>query len=174
MSTDLSCLRPTCTIEAAEPTASRCSRTKTLKYPAFQFREDHMGRKYLVTGGAGFIASNFIRRVFAEEPEATVTNLDTMTYAGVPATVDELNEFPAHRFVKGDIRDGNLVDRIVPGHDVVVHFAAESHVDRSIDGPAVFLETNVVGTGVLLEAARRHGVGRFIHVSTDEVYGSVR
>jgi dTDP-glucose 4,6-dehydratase len=132
-----------------------------------------MGRKYLVTGGAGFIASNFIRRVLAEEPDATVTNLDAMTYAGVPSTVEELNEFPGHRFVKGDIRDAGLVDEVMPGHDVVVHFAAESHVDRSIDGPAVFLETNVVGTGVLLDAAHRHGVGRFIHVSTDEVYGSI-
>jgi dTDP-glucose 4,6-dehydratase len=132
-----------------------------------------VNRRYLVTGGAGFIGSNFIRRLLTEEPDATITNLDAMTYAGVPATVDELNEFPAHRFVKGDIRDATLVDEVMPGHDVVVHFAAESHVDRSIAGPAVFLETNVVGTGVLLDAAYRHGVGRFMHVSTDEVYGSI-
>jgi len=132
-----------------------------------------MTRRYVVTGGAGFIGSNFIRRIFEDEPDATVTNFDAMTYAGVPATVAELDEFDGHRFVRGDIRDAVLVDEVMPGHDVVVHFAAESHVDRSIDGPAVFLETNVVGTGVMLDAAHRHGVGRFIHVSTDEVYGSV-
>ena len=132
-----------------------------------------MSRRYLVTGGAGFIGSNFARYVFEHEPDALVTNLDAMTYAGVPATVDELNRYPGHHFVKGDIRDARLVDEIMPGHDVVVHFAAESHVDRSIAGPAVFLETNVVGTGVMLDAAYRHGVGRFIHVSTDEVYGSI-
>ncbi len=132
-----------------------------------------MSRRYLVTGGAGFIGSNFIRYVFEHEPDALVTNLDAMTYAGVPATVDELDRYPGHRFVKGDIRDAALVDEIMPGHDVVVHFAAESHVDRSIAGPAVFLETNVVGTGVMLDAAYRHGVDRFVHVSTDEVYGSI-
>lgn len=132
-----------------------------------------MGRRFLVTGGAGFIGSNFIRRVLDNEPDATVTNLDAMTYAGIPATVAELDEYPGHRFVKGDIRDAALVDEVMPGHDVVVHFAAESHVDRSIAGPAVFLETNVVGTGVLLDAAHQHRVGRFVHVSTDEVYGSI-
>lgn len=132
-----------------------------------------MGRTYLVTGGAGFIGSNFIRRVLTEEPDATVTNLDAMTYAGVPATVAELDRLGRHTLVKGDIRDAGIVDQVVPGHDVIVHFAAESHVDRSIAGPAVFLETNVVGTGVLLDAARRYGIPRFIHVSTDEVYGSV-
>ena len=132
-----------------------------------------MGRKYLITGGAGFIGSNFVRWVLDHEAESTVTNLDAMTYAGVPATVAELDELPGHTFVKGDIRDSDLVEEIVPGHDVIVHFAAESHVDRSIAGPTVFLETNVVGTGVLLDAARRHQVPRFMHVSTDEVYGSV-
>ena len=132
-----------------------------------------MGRKYLITGGAGFIGSNFVRWVLDHEAESTVTNLDAMTYAGVPATVAELDELPGHTFIKGDIRDGDLVEEIVPGHDVIVHFAAESHVDRSIAGPTVFLETNVVGTGVLLDAARRHQVPRFMHVSTDEVYGSV-
>jgi dTDP-glucose 4,6-dehydratase len=132
-----------------------------------------VGRRYLITGGAGFIGSNFIRHVLEREVDASVTNLDAMTYAGVPATVAELDELAGHTFVKGDIRDADLVDEVVPGHDVVVHFAAESHVDRSIAGPTVFLDTNVVGTGVLLEAAHRHGVPRFIHVSTDEVYGSV-
>ncbi|HSM43911.1 MAG TPA: dTDP-glucose 4,6-dehydratase [Acidimicrobiia bacterium] len=130
-------------------------------------------RRFLVTGGAGFIGSNFVRYLFENEPDAEVTNLDLLTYAGVPATVEELDRDPRHTFVKGDIRDVELVDELMPGHDVVVHFAAESHVDRSILGPSVFLETNVVGTGVLIDAARRHGVSRFIHVSTDEVYGSI-
>jgi dTDP-glucose 4,6-dehydratase len=132
-----------------------------------------MSRKYLITGGAGFIGSNFVRYVLDNEPGAEVTNLDALTYAGVPATVGELDAYPNHTFVKGDIRDTALVDEVVPGHDVVVHFAAESHVDRSIEGPVTFLETNVVGTGVLVDAAYRHGVPRFVHVSTDEVYGSI-
>ncbi len=130
-------------------------------------------RRYLVTGGAGFIGSNFIRYLLEHEPGATITNLDAMTYAGVKATVDELDRDPRHTFVLGDVRDAALADRLMPDHDVVVHFAAESHVDRSIEAPGQFLETNVVGTGVLVDAARRNGVGRFIHVSTDEVYGSV-
>jgi dTDP-glucose 4,6-dehydratase len=132
-----------------------------------------LGRRYLVTGGAGFIGSNFVRHVLNTEPEATVTNLDALTYAGVKATADELDALGRHTFVLGDIRDSELVDSLMADHEVVVHFAAESHVDRSIEGPSVFLETNVVGTGVLVDAARRHGVDRFIHVSTDEVYGSV-
>jgi dTDP-glucose 4,6-dehydratase len=106
-----------------------------------------MGRRYLVTGGAGFIGSNFVRWVLDHENGATITNLDAMTYAGVPATVAEFDDYPGHRFVEIDIRDAALVDEVVPGHDVIVHFAAESHVDRSIAGPATFLETNVVGTG---------------------------
>jgi dTDP-glucose 4,6-dehydratase len=126
-----------------------------------------------VTGGAGFIGSNFIRRVLAAEPDAIVTNLDALTYAGVRATVDELDRDERHTFVTGSITDPDLVESLVPGHDVVVNFAAESHVDRSISGPAVFLETNVVGTGLLIDAAYRHGVERFIHISTDEVYGSL-
>ena len=132
-----------------------------------------MSRRYLVTGGAGFIGSNFVRHVLRVEPDAHVTNLDSLTYAGVKATVEELDGFDGHRFVLGDIRDARLVDSLVQEADVIVHFAAESHVDRSIEGPSVFLETNVVGTGVLIDAARRHQVGRFVHVSTDEVYGSV-
>jgi len=132
-----------------------------------------VSRRYLVTGGAGFIGSSFVRYVLEQEPDSSVSNLDLLTYAGVKATVDELDSDDRHTFVLGDIRDTRLVDRLVADHDVVVHFAAESHVDRSIEGPSVFLETNVVGTGVLIDAARRHKVGRFIHVSTDEVYGSV-
>jgi dTDP-glucose 4,6-dehydratase len=132
-----------------------------------------MARRYLVTGGAGFIGSNFIRHVLRHEPDATVTNLDLLTYAGVPATVAELDELPNHQFVKGDIRDSGLVAEVMPGHDLVVHFAAESHVDRSIAGPDPFLSTNVMGTGVLIDQALRLEVPRFVHVSTDEVYGSI-
>ena len=131
-----------------------------------------MARRYLVTGGAGFIGSNFIKYVLDTEPDATVTNLDALTYAGVKMTVSELDALGRHSFVQGDIRNAELVDELMPDHDVVVNFAAESHVDRSIEGPTVFLETNVVGTGVLIDSARRHDVGRFIQVSTDEVYGS--
>jgi dTDP-glucose 4,6-dehydratase len=132
-----------------------------------------MGRKYLVTGGAGFIGSNFVRYLLGHEADATVTNLDLLTYAGVEATVRELDGDPRHTFVRGDIGDPALVDRLLPGHDVVVNFAAETHVDRSITGPAVFLQTNVVGTGVLIDAARRHRIPHFLQVSTDEVYGSL-
>jgi dTDP-glucose 4,6-dehydratase len=132
-----------------------------------------VGRKYFITGGAGFIGSNFVRHVLDAEPDAEVTNLDAMTYAGVQATVDELDRSPGHTFIEGDIRNPDLLADALPGHDVVVHFAAESHVDRSIAGPMAFLDTNVVGTGVLLEAAYKAGIGRFIHVSTDEVYGSI-
>jgi dTDP-glucose 4,6-dehydratase len=132
-----------------------------------------MTRRYLVTGGAGFIGSNFIRQLLADDANVAVVNLDLLTYAGVPATVAELDRDARHTFVQGDIRDQSLVDRLMADADVVVHFAAESHVDRSIDGPTEFLSTNVVGTGILIDAARRHGVPRFMHVSTDEVYGSI-
>lgn len=132
-----------------------------------------MSRRYLVTGGAGFIGSNFIRHVLENEREAAVTNLDALTYAGVKATVDELERYERHTFVHGDIRDAGLVDELVARQDVVVNFAAESHVDRSIEGPRVFLEANVVGTGTLIDAARRHDVPLFVQVSTDEVYGSI-
>jgi dTDP-glucose 4,6-dehydratase len=132
-----------------------------------------VARKYLVTGGAGFIGSNFVRFVLDNEAEASVTNVDLLTYAGVKTTVDELDRFPRHNFVLGDIRDAELMDRLTTDIDIVVHFAAESHVDRSITGPSVFLDTNVVGTGVVIDAAARNGVPQFIHVSTDEVYGSV-
>jgi dTDP-glucose 4,6-dehydratase len=132
-----------------------------------------VGRRYLVTGGAGFIGSNFIRWILDREDDALVTNLDALTYAGVPATVAKLDEYPGHTFVKGDIRDAGLLAEVVPGHDIVVNFAAESHVDRSITGPKAFLDTNVVGTGTVIEAAYRAEVPRFVHISTDEVYGSV-
>ncbi|NNF65810.1 MAG: dTDP-glucose 4,6-dehydratase [Acidimicrobiia bacterium] len=132
-----------------------------------------MSRTILVTGGAGFIGSNYIRHMLEREPMTKILNLDAMTYAGVKATVDELNELDGHQFVEGDIRDGALVRDLVAGVDAVVNFAAESHVDRSIDGPTVFLDTNVVGTGVLLDAAYKAGVPKYLQVSTDEVYGSL-
>jgi dTDP-glucose 4,6-dehydratase len=130
--------------------------------------------RLLVTGGAGFIGSNFIRAVLADpDADVRVVNYDALTYAGVPATVAELDRDPRHTFVHADIRDPEAVARAMVDVDAVVHFAAESHVDRSISDPTAFLTTNVVGTGVLLEAARTAGVGRFLHVSTDEVYGSI-
>lgn len=130
-----------------------------------------MSHKYFVTGGAGFIGSNFVRRLLDRGVE--VTNFDALTYAGVPSTVAELDSYENHSFVHGDIRNATAVNDAIVGHDIVVHFAAESHVDRSIHGPSEFLETNVVGTGVVLDAAVRAGVPEFVHISTDEVYGSV-
>lgn len=133
-----------------------------------------MTTRMLVTGGAGFIGSNFIRRVLGDpDRDVEVVNYDALTYAGVQATVDELDRDDRHHFVHGDIADAPSVAVVMADVDQVVHFAAESHVDRSIAGPTVFLTTNVVGTGVLLQAALDADVDRFLHVSTDEVYGSV-
>jgi dTDP-glucose 4,6-dehydratase len=129
--------------------------------------------RLLVTGGLGFIGSNFIRHVLASSPRVRVLNLDLRTYAGNPANLADLGKDARYRWVKGDIADPGVVGRCMEGIDAVVHFAAETHVDRSILDAAAFLRTNVVGTQVLLDAARRRKVGRFIHVSTDEVYGSV-
>ena len=137
----------------------------------------------LVTGGAGFIGANFIADWLAASDEPVV-NLDKLTYAGSLANLAALEGDPRHRFVRGDIGDGPLVARLLAGHEVraVVHFAAESHVDRSIAGPAAFIQTNIVGTYALLEAARaywsalpgpRQAAFRFLHISTDEVYGSL-
>jgi dTDP-glucose 4,6-dehydratase len=127
----------------------------------------------LVTGGAGFIGSAFVRSLLAEDAAARVTVLDKLTYSGNRANLDPVAGDPRLRFVQGDIGDAALVDALVPGHDAIVHFAAESHVDRSILGAAPFVTTNVLGTQTLLDAALRHGTGRFLHVSTDEVYGSI-
>ncbi|MCX4591823.1 dTDP-glucose 4,6-dehydratase [Streptomyces sp. NBC_01549] len=131
--------------------------------------------RILVTGGAGFIGSHYVRSLLSGElePEGTVdvTVVDKLTYAGnrdnLPAAHDRLT------FVRGDICDLPLLLDVLPGHDAIVHFAAESHVDRSLDAAADFVRTNVLGTQTLLEAARRTGIGRFVHVSTDEVYGSI-
>jgi dTDP-glucose 4,6-dehydratase len=126
--------------------------------------------RVLVTGGAGFIGSNFIRHLL-NETDCKVINLDKLTYAGNLNNIKDLRGQKRHRFVKGDIRDQKLVNPLVRKVDAVVNFAAESHVDRSIQSPRVFVETNVVGTQVLLEACRRFGV-KFEQISTDEVYGS--
>lgn len=128
---------------------------------------------WLVTGAAGFIGSCFVRMALRQRPDLKITVLDKLTYAGDRSTLAEVWGDPRLRFVEGDIADAALVGSLVEDADAVVNFAAESHVDRSIAGPAVFVQTNVVGTQVLLEAARRAGVGRFLQVSTDEVYGSL-
>jgi dTDP-glucose 4,6-dehydratase len=132
-------------------------------------------RRILVTGGAGFIGSNFIGMVLAEQPDCFVVNLDKLTYAGNLENLAAYHDHERYRFVHGDICDGALVARILEDHriDTIVNFAAESHVDRSIAGPKVFIETNVTGTLTLLEAARDKQVDRFLQVSTDEVYGAL-
>ena len=133
--------------------------------------------RVLVTGGAGFIGSHFVRQVcegaYPGLADAEVVVLDKLTYAGNRANLDPVRDSPRLRFVEGDILDAGLLDQLVPDVDAVVHFAAESHVDRSIAGASDFVMTNVVGTQTLLDAALRHGLERFVHVSTDEVYGSV-
>ncbi len=132
-------------------------------------------KNVLVTGGAGFIGSNFVRYLLNDHPDITVVNFDKLTYAGNLENLSDVMENPRHRFIKGDICDAAMVRTVLAENrsDAIVHLAAESHVDRSIMGSAIFVQTNVAGTGVLLEAAREHGIDRFIHVSTDEVYGSL-
>ena len=129
--------------------------------------------KLLVTGGAGFIGSNFIRHVLREHPADRVVNLDKLTYAGNPANLADVQRDPRYAFVHGDICDATLVREILRGVDAVVNFAAESHVDRSLVEPDGFLRTDVFGVFTLLEAVRDLKTARFLHVSTDEVYGSV-
>ncbi|POX49973.1 dTDP-glucose 4,6-dehydratase [Streptomyces sp. Ru72] len=129
--------------------------------------------RILVTGGAGFIGSEYVRQRLTSDPTARITVLDKLTYSGVVANLAPVAEHPGYIFFRGDICEPDVVDQAMAGQDVVVHFAAESHVDRSIEGAGPFVRTNVLGTQVLLDAALRHGVGRFIHVSTDEVYGSI-
>ncbi len=128
--------------------------------------------KLLVTGGAGFIGSNFVHYILKAHPDYDVVTLDDLTYAGNLENLKAAEGNARHRFVKGGITDVALVDGLVSECDIVVHFAAESHVDRSIVDPGVFVETNVHGTYVLLEAARKYGK-RFHHVSTDEVFGAL-
>ncbi|MBT2678838.1 dTDP-glucose 4,6-dehydratase [Bacillus sp. ISL-35] len=129
----------------------------------------------IVTGGAGFIGSNFVRHILTTYPEYKVVNLDLLTYAGNIHNLDDLKDNPNHVFVKGNITDRELVVGLIKEHniDAIINFAAESHVDRSILNPGVFVETNVQGTLALLEAAKETGIQKYLQVSTDEVYGSL-
>ena len=129
--------------------------------------------KLLVTGGAGFIGSNFVRHVLRTHADDTVVNLDKLTYAGNPANLADLADAPRYTFVKGDICDAGLVREAMAGVDAVVNFAACTHVDRSILDPHEFLNTDVLGVHTLLEAVRERNVPRLLHISTDEVYGSI-
>ncbi len=132
-------------------------------------------RNVLVTGGAGFIGSNFVHFMLAAHKGIHLVNFDTLTYAGNLGNLVSVASHPHYTFVRGDICDRAAVERVVQEHaiDTIVHFAAESHVDRSIMGAAIFVTTNVVGTQVLLDVAREKKIERFLHVSTDEVYGSL-
>ncbi|GAA2248413.1 dTDP-glucose 4,6-dehydratase [Streptomyces ruber] len=134
-----------------------------------------MTTRILVTGGAGFIGSHYVRNVLGSHDGSPVriTVLDKLTYAGNEANLESVRGDARFAFVHGDICDAPLVDRLVAAHDQIVHFAAESHVDRSVLGARAFVRTNVLGTQILLEAALRHSLGTFVHISTDEVYGSV-
>ncbi len=129
--------------------------------------------KILVTGGAGFIGSNFILYMMEKYPDYEIINLDKLTYAGNLENLKSVSGNPKYKFIKGDICDRKAVKEAMSECDAVVHFAAESHVDRSITGPSVFIETNVVGTEILLETALDLGIKRFHHVSTDEVFGTL-
>jgi dTDP-glucose 4,6-dehydratase len=129
--------------------------------------------RLLVTGGAGFIGSNFIRTILATHPDDSVVNLDKLTYAGNPANLADLEPGPRYAFVHGDIGDAKLVRDVARGMDAVVNFAAPSHVDRSLLDPDEFLRTSMLGVHVLLEAVRELRIPRFVQISTDEVYGSI-
>src|SRR5690348_2190507 len=129
--------------------------------------------KILVTGGAGFIGSNFIRMVLAQRANWGIVNYDKLTYAGNLANLTEVASNRNYAFIKGDICDASAVEAAMRGCDAVVHFAAESHVDRSIYEPSRVIQTNITGTFVLLQVARKLAISRFIHISTDEVYGDL-
>ncbi|RJO62244.1 dTDP-glucose 4,6-dehydratase [candidate division WS5 bacterium] len=129
--------------------------------------------KILVTGGAGFIGANFILYMLDKHPDVDIVNMDALTYAGNLENLKSVEGDKNYRFIKGDITDPKIVAEAMKGCDTVVHFAAESHVDRSILEPAIFIKTNVLGTQILLDAALKEGVKRFHHVSTDEVYGAL-
>ncbi|SMF68307.1 dTDP-glucose 4,6-dehydratase [Paenibacillus uliginis N3/975] len=130
--------------------------------------------KLLITGGAGFIGSNFVLYMLEQHPNYQIINVDALTYAGNLENLKAIESHPNHTFVKADITDAKMMNELIcQGVDVVVNFAAESHVDRSILEPDVFVKTNVMGTQVLLDAAKKYGVTKFVQVSTDEVYGSL-
>lgn len=130
-------------------------------------------KRILITGGCGFIGSNFIRYILRRYPDYRIINLDALTYAGNPDNLRDLEGNGMYSFVKGRIEDRGLIRNLVNDFDWVVHFAAESHVDRSIENVQPFIETNIVGTATILDAIRDSGVKRYVHISTDEVYGSL-
>lgn len=130
--------------------------------------------KILVTGGAGFIGSNFIRYWLNSNPDDEIINLDALSYAGNPNNLKDFDRNNRYRFVKGNITDSKLVGQLMSEVDGIIHFAAESHVTRSEDDPEIFYETNVLGTKNLLENAAKHDLKKFVHISTDEVYGSIK
>jgi dTDP-glucose 4,6-dehydratase len=130
--------------------------------------------KLLITGGAGFIGSNFIRHILKKYPDYKIINLDKLTYCGNLENLKDIENNSNYSFVKGDICDKEIVDKLVSQVDVIIHFAAETHVDRSITDAITFIETDVIGTFTLLEAARKHNVKKFIQISTDEVYGEIK
>ena len=140
-----------------------------------QFTEIKTMKKILVTGGAGFIGSNFVRYMLNKYQDYKIVNLDLLTYAGNIKSLDDVKDNPNYLFVKGDIADNKLVDKIVSDNkiDVIINFAAESHVDRSITNPDIFVKTNVLGTQNLLEVAKKYKTEKFFQISTDEVYGSL-
>ena len=145
---------------------------QSCRYSEIVSSEIFKPRNIIVTGGCGFIGANFVRYVAHSHPDVHITVLDKLTYAGNPQNIAGLPQSQVE-LVQGDICDAALLERIVPGHDSIVHFAAESHNDNSIANPEPFITTNVEGTFHLLEAARKHDV-RFHHISTDEVYGDRR
>jgi dTDP-glucose 4,6-dehydratase len=131
-----------------------------------------MVKRILITGGAGFVGSNFIHYVLDKYPSWQITNLDKLTYAGNLENLKDIQDQPGYHFVKGDIADRKLVDKLLSqGFDVIVNFAAETHVDRGILDPAPFIKTNIIGTYTLLEGVRKYGIKKFVHLSTPEVYG---
>ena len=140
-----------------------------------------MAKTILITGGAGFIGSNYLHYHRSKYPEDTIINLDLLTYAGNLDNLKNFEKDEKYFFVQGDICDAKLVGKLCSGAyhqdiskpDLIIHFAAESHVDRSIDGPSIFIQTNVIGTQVLLDSARENGNIRFHHISTDEVFGTL-
>ena len=152
----------------ARSTPAKPGRSSTLRV-----RSEHRGLRLLVTGGAGFIGSNFVRQVLRTHPEDTVVTFDKLTYAGNLANLADVTDDPRYSFVRGDICDARLVREVAGGVDAVINFAASTHVDRSLMEPEEFLRTDVFGVFTLLEAVRELRIPRCLHISTDEVYGTV-